>query len=572
MRYVLTVWTLLFAALLSGIVAADDAPMITYESVGRSFYAEQPEAGSKRLQDLAATIKAAAEDDGTLRQELIANKDELPPPILYLLAELTFPHDPAEAVQWYWLGHIRARLDAVLCADTTAAQGVLYLPGFARSVYAYTQANPKEAGEIGLQVMARDDLKASKASPMWICAHGVKAMNKAVQKHLGANPAIPAPKETPWLNEKEKVVELYAQILDGSREMFEKLTQPTDEQLTMKLMDAPTVPGTEGRNIRNVFWSLQDDILLIEEFKFTEPAHLLLATGDGVETLQTDLYASTFCLAGNFMSYQPNDEVKVQPYTHKGPRELRIKEGSFKGKGRIYSIEYSDRDVSRGGFHMRPAETPIFSRIGQSSLTCQWIKTPDDGNVPLNANYLMDLGDGRGYLESVDGGTYLHTSLDGKAVQISDTKFPLRCMKYVPFLDAIQMVACPQFYVGRNGDAINRDLMNVSLLRLTGGEPEIETRPFSEIPGERGATQTLLTKRGVVRLMPRRNTVVGDKPGGLYLLENNDWVKIWEGYPLTGDVSATGCKIAFTSVSHPNRMYQPKEVRTIDLCESWEER
>jgi hypothetical protein len=562
----------MIAALLSGKAAADDTQMITYESVGRSFYAEPDPNSAAWLQGLAKRLDTTSDNDKILRQELIASKDELPPTILYILAELTFPQDSAEAMQWYWLGHIRARMDAALCSDTTSAQGIGFLPVFAQSVFKHIQANPKEAGEIGLKVLQREDLTSSKASPAWICSHGIRAMQKAIRKEMGDKSSIPAPANIPWLNGEEKVAESYAKILDGNREMFEKLTQPTDEQLSMMPMDAPIVPGTEGRNIRNVFWSLQDDILLIEEFKVTEPAHLLLATGDGVETLQTDLYATTFCLAGNFMSYQPHDEVKVQPYTGKGPRELRIKEGSFKGKGRIYSIEYSDRDAARGGFHMSPAETPIFSRVGQSSLTCQWIKTPDDGNVPLNANYLMDLGHGRGYLESVDGGTYLHTSLDGKAVQISDTKFPLRCMKYVPFLDAIQMVACPQSYVGRNGDAINRDLMNVSLLRFTDGEPEIETRPFSEIPGERGATQTLLTKRGVVRLMPRRNTVVGDKPGGLYLLENNDWVKIWEGYPLTGDVSATGCKIAFTSVSHPHRMYLPKEVRTIDLCESWEER
>ncbi|MBV1901799.1 MAG: hypothetical protein KUG56_09015, partial [Kordiimonadaceae bacterium] len=212
-----------------------------------------------------------------------------------------------------------------------------------------------------------------------------------------------------------------------------------------------------------------------------------------------------------------------------------------------------------------------FARLGQPSLTCTWIRTPDNGNVPLNATVFTDLGHDRGYLESVTDGTYYYASLNAKPVHLSDQDFPLHCMKELPFVNAIQMVACPISFVSRKGKKINEPHLSVTLMRFDGSEPTIEETRLPRIDGERGYTQTLVTARGTIRLMRTRYTPVGDKPGGLYLITDNKPVKIWEGYPDVGDVSADGCKLAFTAKKKPYSISPTESLLVWDICKALDE-
>lgn len=137
-------------------LALQPVPTVKFEGVDREFYVARSREELAESKVLIERLKTAPIDDAELRAELERRYNELAPAYLYYLAERTFPTDREAAVEWYWLGHLRARLDAVLCSDTTAAQGIRYLPGAAPSISAYLRDNPKQGGEIGLKVLKRD--------------------------------------------------------------------------------------------------------------------------------------------------------------------------------------------------------------------------------------------------------------------------------------------------------------------------------------------------------------------------------------------------------------------------------
>ncbi|SDE69991.1 hypothetical protein SAMN04488071_3585 [Kordiimonas lacus] len=552
-------------------------PVIEFVSIDRAFSISR----QTDTQNLLKRLQESPLGDDDIRQELIDKKDEIPPAFLFHLAERTFPINKTQAIEWYWLGFIRARLDAVLCADTTAAQGVSFLPGFARSVSKYVRDNPKDAGEAGLRVLNGPDLLASKASPWWICSHGIRAMNNAIKGALrkklspeevealglplGTDPA----EALAWLIPEAEMAARYKKILDGTRSTFERLTQPTEEtveKLTLKAV--PNLISTD-RAIVNLFWANDGSLLLLESIP-REPRVLHKWDGTSLEPMYEDI-GIRFCFADDYISYSPKPLQKDGPkpkYDPTAPKKLTIKEGRLGRRLKTTEVKYTERSVASGGFQSGPARSPGFARLGQSSLTCKWIRTPDSGDLPQNANIIMDLGRRRGLLESVKDGTYHYPFQQTEAVKISDQTFPLRCMKYLHFADAIQMLACPYAYVDYKGRKQGQGLKNVSLLRVQNEVANLETINFDEIPGERGNTQTLYTKRGIIRLMPSRHTVVGKKAGGLYFWTDGQWKKIWEGFPLFGDVSADGCHIAFSAGDRPNGMQKVTEVRALDICEA----
>lgn len=203
-------------------------PTTDFASISRSFYVGQLNEDVDYQKELSLRLTSADTKDPSLQQELLSKRNDLPPPFLYDLAEYTFDTDPKAAVGWYSLGRIRARLDAALCTDTTARQGIAYLAGRAPRVAAYIRANPKEAGAIGLEVLAGDEVLKSRASPWWICSHGVRAISNALRDAMGAEArqqiGLEEPtKEKSWLIPEETMAEIYPKVLEGSRRGFERL-------------------------------------------------------------------------------------------------------------------------------------------------------------------------------------------------------------------------------------------------------------------------------------------------------------------------------------------------------------
>src|SRR5215467_2862033 len=94
----------------------------------------------------------------TLIPQLIAQANVLPPPYLYELARRTWATDKATAMEWFAVGKTRAWYDAMRCVDTTARQGVMYLPMIAPDVVAGIEADREAYQKAGLRALARPDV------------------------------------------------------------------------------------------------------------------------------------------------------------------------------------------------------------------------------------------------------------------------------------------------------------------------------------------------------------------------------------------------------------------------------
>jgi len=570
-----------------GLQGAEPKTLRSFSAIDRSFSVSTDLTVSEELKQLERRLETAPPEDIPLRQELARQYNHLPPLYLFDLAERTFSADVRAALEWYWLGHIRASMDAALCADAGAVGAVAYLPARARTVAKYIRVNPNVAGEVGEQVLTRPDLRASQVSPWWICSRSSE-LATGPEAGLEVNPKIGAEKDTgqanastkidsaglvSWLVPETKMAERYAKLMSETREMFQQLQQPMEDSI------APLVPAivpavvVSKRSITNVLWSQSQGLVMTETVP--RKASRLLAWDMGtLRTLETDVGGSNLCLAGDFVSYRTrapkvsDRRLKKDP---DAPKTLLYKAGLLGQEMQQYSYQYSGRRVSAGGFQRARATDVEFADWSQSSLSCNWRYSDDVKQANYDAGKTVELGGALGFLESTAAGTFHYATKDANAVRVSNRQYPLKCMKFIPFLGAIHMAACPVSYVSAEGEPMNQNLLDVSLLKLNGSTLEIDATDLPPIPNERSKTQTLITKVGIVRLMKSRYTPVRKRPGGLYWF---GWSgksvpkKIWEGYPDQADVSVDGCSVAFSTIKSAASIGRDRTVLVMNICDA----
>lgn len=535
-----------------------------FTAINRTFSVSQDLSVSDVRKQLEKRLETAPPENIPLREELALRYNELPPFYLFNLAERTFSADIKGALEWYWLGHIRTGLDAALCADTTAVDAVASLPTRARTVTKYIQVNPNVAGEVGEAVLKRHDLRDSRVSPWWICSRGAKAKT---MKQRDGPPS--------WLALEDEMVTRYAELMTEMSETFQQMQQPMEDRVpSLKPALTPTVVISQ-RNINNVLWSRSHGLILSDTVP-RSAGRLLVWDGVSVKTLADDVGGPSLCLAGDFVSYRTRAPRAPGPRSRSdtsGPKTLRFKAGVL-GQGlQSFSEQYSGAGraagISVGGFQRARVSDLEFASWNQSSLTCEWHRSGDSVAVRYDAAKTVALGSGRGFLESTNDGTFHYELATATPTKLSDKQFPLKCMKFVPFINAYNMVACQVSYASPDGHKLNRTLFGVSLLKFDGSEPRIEEQALPEIHGERDETQTLVTKVGLIRLMKSRYTPVRKRPGGLYWFgwsPDHEPKKIWEGYPDQADVSDDGCMVAFSTIKSVASIGRERNVLVIDVC------
>lgn len=114
--------------------------------------------------------------DAFIMDWITQNIDALTPPFYFVMSGKLDGSDTKAAFQWYLRGFLASRVDATLCRDTSARQGVRYLnnllgPELPKKVKTYAAADDLQEQ----QQEALDYVRAhfSKASPMWLCSHGI---------------------------------------------------------------------------------------------------------------------------------------------------------------------------------------------------------------------------------------------------------------------------------------------------------------------------------------------------------------------------------------------------------------
>lgn len=122
-----------------------------------------------------------ASEDRAIIEKLTRDKDTLPPPFLYELAARSFATNKLEAGYYFGLAGTRGRYDAFRCRDKTASAGIgmslMVLDERLKPMMEYFRAHQKELAQAYRLVRDRNDGFNGKASPWWICSHGMMAVS-----------------------------------------------------------------------------------------------------------------------------------------------------------------------------------------------------------------------------------------------------------------------------------------------------------------------------------------------------------------------------------------------------------
>jgi hypothetical protein len=135
------------------------------------------------IKKVLALRQIPRDEDATVIAALTKNMDDLPPAYAYELARRLCVADPEKASYVFALAGQRMRYDAFRCTDETAKPGVqatimsLQMPECKAmlsnvDLHLATLRKLRDAKEIF----------SSKASPWWICSHGMKAFAAAANK------------------------------------------------------------------------------------------------------------------------------------------------------------------------------------------------------------------------------------------------------------------------------------------------------------------------------------------------------------------------------------------------------
>lgn len=566
-RFFLPVLIFLFVGSAANADELDDNEYIRVETSGKitNISVDGPEL--REQYEFLKRLQATPISDEAARQDLVARHDELTPPFLFELARRTFPIDKQEAVGWYFMGTIRSRLDAVLCTDTTAPQGIMFLPQMASEVGRFINEDPVEAGKIGKRVLADPDLMKGTASPWWICSHGRQAIRKAVQ---GQNP-----KELAWLKPEEEWEGLFKSILEGADTYFESLQAPMDDPVpTYERILEPRFITGDGK-YKYFSWVDNGRLAFYEEVNRMGSNYLYLwEEGQSLTKVTDSVRAQTFCAGDGNIFFGTEWEV-ITP----GPG------GTFKEHFVLGPPEnLKEFTETYSGIPIRPLRPGLFVRSGeadwrQNPFNCKMETSGKLNELFGDARYWVGLPNGRGYLASGEGNPDLESGLyylpgeKSDPVRIWEANQDFSCLSYLAFSNAVSLQnTCPTYFVSSSGRGPDPERLFTVLLRFDDNIPVIEKRPFDLLPQERGETQLLFTKRGLVRLMKTRHTPVGEREGGFYwYVPGAGPVKIWEGYPDYAEVSPDGCQIAFNIVTRPNEGFASMEYRKIavvDVCEA----
>lgn len=204
-----------FVALFGSVLLAQDVQQVTVERKGQ--YANIDVEAS----NAAAKILILGDEDE--REATIAAVMQEPnrfnPTALYMLAQALYDMDRREeAVYWLLVGEIRARIDATICAEASARQGVSVLrQSVKRDLMLYMVENAEENVETLDRAIAYIREHDAEYDRRWINLHGMGVFiaGMAEDGDSASQEELSAPEDT-W-------PQLKAEALEGYREGYMKM-------------------------------------------------------------------------------------------------------------------------------------------------------------------------------------------------------------------------------------------------------------------------------------------------------------------------------------------------------------
>jgi hypothetical protein len=134
------------------------------------------------IKDIQAVRALPADKDAAVIDKLQKDIDVNPPAYIYELVRRLCPSDPHRAMYLFAVAGSRMRYDAYRCVDESALEGIT------TTLMSLPMPDCKALADEKL-IMAQlrksrgsKELFTSKASPWWMCSHGMEAMGAALNK------------------------------------------------------------------------------------------------------------------------------------------------------------------------------------------------------------------------------------------------------------------------------------------------------------------------------------------------------------------------------------------------------
>lgn len=570
--------------------SAEKSELRHYEGIHREFSISQTSNRTGQGDSLQNKIINASPDDSTLWKKLEDERNSLEPIFLIYLAEHTVADNERKAIEWYWLGLIRAQLDASLCVDQTAKSGIPIIAGLAPNVLQAMSRNQERTAQIGQKVLRRKDLRASRASPWWICSHGARSVVTPLQKELAKQMteeeareigidknAVLNNDEENWLIPEDQMAAQYEGIIKGFSTVFSEMMSAFQDPISMSSEPLLPMSLTDNEAINEFYWINKTTLLILKGGQENEV--YLRSEGTKSTTLIQRNYPLELCIAPVRVMVN-SDDLEMVEYKERWQQEFT----SWLIKDGVPSIENTViRSFDNVPIYARQRLGPTRSnsrnkaRHKQSVLSCSWMDENDVGQSHEQVSDWTDLSPYPGFLikynenSKFPTGTYYHSHTNAEPVKISDALLPLDCMRYIRHRDAILSNAC---VTGSSESLFVKygwDTSDMIWLEMENGQIKTTTEKTPKHPSQNISTQLIPTKAGVVRLVRNIQTPDGPRAGGLYMeTPSGNLQKIWKGWVDKAELSPDGCRIAFTANYRATRNIYTGEVNKLyiaNICE-----
>jgi hypothetical protein len=493
--------------------------------------------------------------DAVVTAWIKANSSRLMPAYLYELAGRLWRHDQQQAFEWYAVGSVRARYDALRCLDPTAGQGILVLPRLAEDVAKAVETRRAEFGEAGLRAMTRADLFADAVSPIWICLHGIGALNQAIQgRPTQQSDLVKPPGE--WPEIRERLRTQYARY-------FEEQGKPQEDPFPLAARRPPYIELGQGVGRGDDFaWADTTTLVFFTSEKGIDgkPTRRLRSWSPSAGVKTGDAYAGF----GGLCAGSGRVMIRTRGERRDGQPVLFYEDGTL--------AERTPKEITIAPLPQWPlaAQTGATTwSVDKSALKldrfgCRWVD-----NVAAAAgtpgNLWLPLAQGDGLLRwraSGPGGGALEWLADEQRPPLP---LPLQAGQ-VP-LQAVQYLAANSAYFispiwrGREKEPKESCAALVWLYPKT-GRVEKNCAPDDALSG---SVMTFApAPGGIIRIVSQRQTFHGPKPGGLYLTDAaGKTTKIFESHINATQLSPDGCRLAF---AHSPERAMATSIGVLDLC------
>ena len=478
------------------------------------------------------------------------NSGVLPPVYGFELANRLWDLNPDQAFEWYSLAWLRALYDSERCVDPTARQGIAMLPGLAENVRAAIDARRAEYGRAGLRALARVDVFSDGVSPMWICLHGMRAMNLALRGQSVTEAELVRPKAE-WKEIQQRLRAQYTRY-------FEEQGKPQDDPFPLAAAPPPYTEVAQALGGADDFAWLDSTTLVFSALE---------KGADGK--------SSRRLLSWSARSGVSRWEATGFTALCAGDGRLMIRTRVERADGRITVHYEHGTPAQRAADHLtlgKPPQWPAAAHSGMLSwsldesgmrlnpFTCKWVPVPmGDQSLPLHdgdgllrwPRSATPAGGGRLEWFPPGGGETITLPIDSSQVPFHGVRYEARTRSYF-----ISPVTRAQSADARPGC--------VPLVRLYPGEKRFDQQCA---PTDALSENPLLftpTAAGVVRALGDRRTFHGPKVGGLYLTDAaGKTVKIYESRVRSTQVSPDGCSLAFL---HAPEKALASSLGVLNLC------